>query len=418
MNSPGNFPIADCYPELERAAVSTESVTSAAYFEAEREAVFKQSWLIVGRTEDVPEAGDYFVKKLPTLNATIVVTRDKEGRLHAMHDVCPHRGMHVCGKEQTGNRTHFTCQFHGWVYGLDGKVVDIPSREAYFDPRIDDLRMPSLALEIWEGFIFVHWQQQPSETLREFLGEVHEGYEGYFSGEFFHKAGRYTADLNINYKFYMDSSVELIHAGYTHIQNNTGQNAKSGTSLFMPPEDARLYERHRIATVPIGLGERELAPMEKLAMRFGGATTPYDDRVRARELPAAINHKRDPLWAFDILELYPSQLLFLSGSLTAHIALWPTAHNRCELETTVYMMKPANAAERVAVEYGLVSLRDVIREDLNMAEGCTDALASGALREIQLSDQEACVRHSYEVIDRAVRDYLSAKQGRGAEAGK
>jgi len=409
MNSPRIFPIADSYPNMQRSAVTTESVTSADYFEAEREAVFKQSWFIVGRVEDIAEPGDYFVKRLPTFETTIVVTRDRDGTIHAMHDVCPHRGMRVCGKDHSGNRKNFTCQFHGWVFGLDGKVLDIPHKEAFFNLGVNELRMPAISVDTWEGFIFMHWQPEPAETLQEFLGELYQGYEGFFSGEFFHKAGGYTAELDINYKFYMDSSVELIHAGYTHIQNNTGQNAKSGTSLFMPPEDARLYKRHRIATVPIGLGERELAPMEQLAMRFGGATTPYDERVRARETPPAINHKNDPTWAFDILEFYPSQLLFLIVAMTAHIVLFPTAHNRSVMETTVYMIKPGNAAERVALEYGLLSLRDVMREDFNMAEGCTDGLASGALKEIQLSDQEACVRHSYEVIDRAVREYLAKK---------
>ena len=414
MNSPQIFPIADRYPDMQRSSVPTEAVTSAAYFEAEREAVFKQSWFIVGREEDIAEPGDYFVKKLPTFDTTIVVTRDKEGKINAMHDVCPHRGMRVCGKDHSGNRKNFTCEFHGWVFGLDGKVVDVPFKEAFFNTELDELRMPAISVDTWEGFIFIHWQPEPAETLQEFLGELYEGYEGFFSGEFFHKAGGYSAELDINYKFYMDSSVELIHAGYTHIQNNTGQSAKSGTSLFMPPEDARLYKRHRIATVPIGLGDRELAPMEKLAMRFGGATTPYDDRVRARQHPPAVNHKNDPMWAFDILELYPSQLLFLSGAMTVHIVLWPSAHNRATLEVTAYLMKPTNAAERVALEYGLLSLRDVMREDLNMAEGCTDGLASGALKEIQLSDQEACVRHSYEVIDRAVNEYL-AKQASNTE---
>lgn len=48
-----------------------------------------------------------------------------------------------------------------------------------------------------------------------------------------------------------------------------------------------------------------------------------------------------------------------------------------------------------------------MREDLNMAEGCTDALSSGVLQEIQLSDQEMAVRHSYQVIETAVRTYLA-----------
>lgn len=412
MNAPGGHELARRYGTLGRGPVSTESVTSAAYFEAEREAVFKRSWLMVGRESDVPNPGDYLVKRLEPLRTTVVVARDKLGVLHAMHDVCPHRGMHVCGKDQLGHRRSgtFTCQFHGWVYGMDGRLLDVPDRPLFYDLDTSALRMPPMAVGTWEGFIFVHWQAQPEESLKDFLGELYAGYDGYFDESFFKKAGVYQADMRMNYKFYLDSSVEALHAGYTHLQNNTGQNAKSGTALYVPASWVRLYDRHRVIGVPIGVGERELSPMEQLAFRFGGATTPYDPRVQARALPPGVNIAKDPGWAFDILEIYPNQVLFLSGPLMGYISLWPSAHDRCKVEVTAYMTAPANAAERVGLEYGLVSLRDVIREDLNMAEGCTDAVACGQLGEIQLSDQEAAVRHSYAVIDRAVQTYLSEQQ--------
>jgi hypothetical protein len=159
--------------------------------------------------------------------------------------------------------------------------------------------------------------------------------------------------------------------------------------------------------VPLGIGERDLAPMEALAFKYGGATTPYDPRVRERRLPPALNVAKADAWAFDVVELFPNQVLFLSAPLMGFISLWPSAHDRCRVEIEVYMAPPANAAERVAIEYGLLSIRDVIREDLNMAEGCTDALSSGVLQEIQLSDQEMAVRHSYQVIEAAVRAYLA-----------
>jgi hypothetical protein len=91
------------------------------------------------------------------------------------------------------------------------------------------------------------------------------------------------------------------------------------------------------------------------------------------------------------------------------LSLWPKAVDRTVFEAQVYLPAPTNAAERVAIEYGLISLRDVMREDLNMAEGCTDALSSGVLPQIQLSDQEMAVRHSYAVVDRLVREYLAGR---------
>lgn len=409
MNAPGIREVSQRYPALGQATVSTESVVSPAYFEAERETVFKCNWMLVGRVTDIPEPGDFFVKRLEPLRTTVVVTRDKQGALHAMHDVCVHRGMHVCGKPQRGHRRGgtFNCQFHGWIYGMDGKLLDVPDREMFYNLDISKMRMPPLALDTWEGFIFVHWEEKPAESLKEFLGELYGGYQGFFDYNFFKKAGAYEGDLHMNYKFYLDSSVEALHAGYTHLQNNTGQNAQSGTALYIGASATRLYGRHRTIGVPRGIGERALSPMEAVAFKYGGPTTPYDPRVQGRPLPPGVNADRDPNWAFDILEIYPNSILFLSSALIALISLWPSAHNRCRVEFDAYLPEPANAAERVAIEYGLVSLRDVVREDMNMAEACTDAVASGVLKEIHLSDQEMAVRHSYHVLDAAVKDYMA-----------
>jgi nitrite reductase/ring-hydroxylating ferredoxin subunit len=411
MNAPRTHELAQRYGNLGRGPVSTESVTSAAYFEAEREAVFKRSWLMIGRESEVAKPGDYLVKRIEPWNSTVVVARDKQGQLHAMHDVCPHRGMHVCGKDQHGHRRGgtFTCQFHGWVFGMDGRVLDVPDRGLYYDLDTTHLRMPPLAVDTWEGFIFVHWQAAPAESLRAFLGELYDGYGGYFDDGFFKKAGGYVADLRMNYKFYLDSSVEALHAGYTHIQNNTGQNAQSGTALYLGSGMVTLHRSHRAISAPLGIGERDLAPMEALAFQYGGPTTPYDPRVRARPLPTALNVSRLDNWAFDVLEIFPNTLIFQSAALYAVLSLWPKAVNQTVFEAQVYLPAPTNAAERVAIEYGLISLRDVMREDLNMAEGCTDAVSSGVLKEIQLSDQEMAVRHSYAVIDQLVREYLSRR---------
>ena len=37
---------------------------SPEYFELERKYVWRESWLLVGRIEDIPEPGDYFVKDI------------------------------------------------------------------------------------------------------------------------------------------------------------------------------------------------------------------------------------------------------------------------------------------------------------------------------------------------------------------
>ena len=56
---------AETYPELGTAPVPAEPCISADYFEREREAIFRRTWLNIGRVEDVPSPGSYIVKDLP-----------------------------------------------------------------------------------------------------------------------------------------------------------------------------------------------------------------------------------------------------------------------------------------------------------------------------------------------------------------
>src|SRR2546427_153876 len=54
----------DFYPELGTAPVPIDPYISRAYFEKEQERIFSKVWLNIGRIEQLPNPGDYFVKDL------------------------------------------------------------------------------------------------------------------------------------------------------------------------------------------------------------------------------------------------------------------------------------------------------------------------------------------------------------------
>ena len=49
-----------------------------AYFERERERLFRRVWLMVGREEEVPGVGDYIIHENPTLRASVIIVRGKD----------------------------------------------------------------------------------------------------------------------------------------------------------------------------------------------------------------------------------------------------------------------------------------------------------------------------------------------------
>ena len=129
--------------------------TSEEFLAFERDAVFATSWQCVGLASRIPNVGDYFTT---TVNGEpIIITRAKDGEVHAFSSVCQHRGMTVA--EGDGNCTKFTCLYHRWSYDLTGRLLGAPAMErtAGFDKK--DYPLPALAVEIWQGFVFVHFQR-------------------------------------------------------------------------------------------------------------------------------------------------------------------------------------------------------------------------------------------------------------------
>jgi Rieske 2Fe-2S family protein len=71
--------------------LSTEDTISPEYFAKEKERLFKRSWLCVGREADIPDVGSYMVRDIAVLDTSIIVTRDKNNKVNAFHNICTHR---------------------------------------------------------------------------------------------------------------------------------------------------------------------------------------------------------------------------------------------------------------------------------------------------------------------------------------
>src|SRR5512145_1523907 len=67
-------------------------------FRMEQDRIFARSWLCVGRSSELAEAGAY---KLQAIGAdNVIILRDKGRHLRAFHNVCRHRGTRLCEAER------------------------------------------------------------------------------------------------------------------------------------------------------------------------------------------------------------------------------------------------------------------------------------------------------------------------------
>jgi phenylpropionate dioxygenase-like ring-hydroxylating dioxygenase large terminal subunit len=120
--------------DLATGQISREIFVNDDIYAQEQERVFARAWLFVGHESQVPNPGDFFVSRMGEESVILCRGRAEGGQAGAVRvflNSCRHRGMKVC-RYDDGNTTVFTCPYHGWSYGTDGRLVGVPYfREAY-----------------------------------------------------------------------------------------------------------------------------------------------------------------------------------------------------------------------------------------------------------------------------------------------
>jgi choline monooxygenase len=201
--------------------LASKFYTDPAILDIEKTRIFLRTWQLVGtlchacgeidgvkRTIADPES--FFTAEVA--GEPIIVVRDKHGVLRAFSNVCRHRaGPIALG---SGCKNVLRCQYHGWTYTLDGRLIGTPDVEGveFFDRTT--MGMAPLRVDVWEQFIFVNFDAQ-AEPLAAYLGKIPEQARGFqFEGLQFAERRDYV--INCNWKVYVDNYLEGYHIPIAH----------------------------------------------------------------------------------------------------------------------------------------------------------------------------------------------------------
>ena len=83
------------YPELGQEPLPVAPYIDPAYYEKEKEKIFKKQWLYVALEREVPEVGSYKVRRLDLADTSVIIIRGKDKVIRAFHNACSHRGNTV-----------------------------------------------------------------------------------------------------------------------------------------------------------------------------------------------------------------------------------------------------------------------------------------------------------------------------------
>eukprot|EP00913_Durusdinium_trenchii_P025043 g23507.t1 len=151
--------------------------TDQSYAQIERERLFGMNWFAAAHVHEVSNPGD--VKVIEVGKTSIILTCDKDRKLHAFYNSCRHRGARVCSTSTTGCK-QLVCPYHWWAYRLDGSLKATPPAALPKESRnFQDLGLlPIPGLETFAGLVFLNQLPNPP-PLRDFLGDLPEKLQRY-----------------------------------------------------------------------------------------------------------------------------------------------------------------------------------------------------------------------------------------------
>lgn len=126
-------------------------------YQLDLERVWRRGWLFAGHTCEIPKSGDYFIVSVDT--DSIIVARNRDGSLHAFHNVCRHRGSALCDAH-AGHVSAFVCPYHQWSYRLDGSLA--AWRGMHDSLRKADFGLHPVALHEVGGLIYINLAPSPT----------------------------------------------------------------------------------------------------------------------------------------------------------------------------------------------------------------------------------------------------------------
>lgn len=423
--------------------VSTERYSSPLFAARERENLWMRVWQIAGRADEIPEAGDWLVHEL--FDQSYVMVRQKDGSVKGFVNACRHRGNAFC--EGRGRSARFTCPYHNWSYGLDGKCLSVakPDYEGPVEEFVgakEELGLIAVPTELFAGFLFFN-PDPDCAPLADFLGEAGPQLAAYRLEEMVPVGLNVRETIAANWKTVLDAFLE----GY-HVQ---GVHPELIPFTDFSHERCGLFGWHAATTVPFGAPGEALAEgpasiemvralpianfpgLADVIPRFEQLVAQYTRPDGAIDLPQGVTGrtllqqaKRDTFTAkgLDVSALTDNQLsdyqfwvlfpnVYIQVGAGEATVIWMRPDpkgdpNRCFWQVTnIHWLPPE---EREAAREPLLEVPAgehfpyflALEQDFQQLEAQQIGLRNRAMKSMALTRQEPKVAHYHAMIDRWV----------------
>ncbi len=268
----------------EQGTVDRRIYSDPEIYKLELQRIFARAWNFMCHESQIPNAGDYFINYIG--EDQVIVVRDENGTVQVLLNSCRHRGNALCRAEQ-GNAKSFLCSYHGWNFGLDGTLLNVPGETHFYRDRIDKAAwslVKAAQVDHYKGFYFATLDPA-APSLYDYLGEVGRiGMETMTAqGEVVAIDGVQKNVIDCNWKIAVDNLFDWYHVRISH-----GSAAKAGfvnLRMMMPMEQMVMLGEYGHAIGGPMLSEAHQAEIDKLSDVERAEINSLSDEERAKWSP-------------------------------------------------------------------------------------------------------------------------------------
>ncbi|WP_243625895.1 aromatic ring-hydroxylating oxygenase subunit alpha [Phenylobacterium hankyongense] len=338
--------------------------TDQAFFERERQTVFRTAWQVVCHLNDVPHPGDY--QTLDFLGERVLVLRGEDGQVRSFHNACRHRAARLADGTQ-GNCGHrLVCPYHAWSYGLDGSLKAVPRWQGFEGLDLAGHGLKPVEQEIFLGFVFVRFAPglpSVAEMMAPYAAELSpHGFEDLVP------QGRVTLrPRSVNWKNVGDNYGDGLHIPVAH----------PGLSRLFGPS----YAMEAAEWVDKLWGDIVETPSSNWAERGYQSLLPVFDHLEPAARRRWSYYKLWPNLAFDV---YPDQVDFMQ--------FIPVSPTETVIREIAYVRPDARREAKAARYLNWRINRQVNAEDTVLIQRVQDGMATSGYVSGPLGPSEVCLR--------------------------
>ncbi len=354
-------------------------------FQLEMERLWSRTWIYVGHTSQVPQAGDFITVDIAA--KPLILLRQADGSVRVLMNRCAHKGTKLVYDFAGNTGKTLRCPYHAWTYRLDGTLLNIPLKQGYDGTGLRESGLAAVTHEVYRGFVFARLADGPG--LREYFGDSLSSIDNLADrspeGELEITGGCLRYLHNCNWKMFVENLNDTMHPMIAHASSaGTAKKLWEGKPAEMPKpmaieqyapfaNDYKFFDDMGVRVYPHGHGFSGV----NFSIHSAYSSIPeYEQAMqraygpeRAKQILGTVRHNT---------VYYPS--LTIKGAIQSIRVARPLAADKTVIESWTFRLKgaPAKLLERTVMYNRLINspMSVVGHDDLHCYRSAQEGLAA------------------------------------------